>query len=156
MKGKRTVGLVIFAVLIIFGSLFQLPANSADIQFLMQPLPKTLILVYIFITKAFLILGVISGIGIILLKGIFRKTVLFLSFFNIFTYFISLPVVYRNIPNYISQQMVGIISTAKYIPESFVYSFLLTLVILGQIIDIVFAICVIYYFTRPRIKSLFE
>lgn len=157
MEKKRSIGVTIFGILFILGSLFQmLGLKVADYKFMFQPLPEKIILIRYFISVAVLILGVITGIGLLRLKNIFRKMALFLGFFTLYTYILESPFfVFKNMPEYVEQQFISIASTGA-IPESIIYAILWTSIIVSLVIDFGFAGGLIYFFTRPKVKEQFR
>jgi len=147
---KRPLGVIIFGILLIFGALFQMRGLSTDTyKFLFQPLPKKIILVRYYISLTMILLGIVSGIGIFFLRSFFRKTVLFIGFYILYNYLVEGPLfVFRKLPKYIRQ----IIPTTAEPRVSFI---LWTTIIVNFIIEFCFSICLIYYFTRPKVKRAF-
>ncbi|MGA2775646.1 MAG: hypothetical protein ABSE81_06265 [Candidatus Omnitrophota bacterium] len=157
MEKKRSVGIIVFGILMILGSLVQLPVGISSYSVLLKPLPESVIIVRDCIMKLLLILGAISGVGILWLKDIFRKIAVFLSVLVILDYIIQLPFfVLKNIPDFIHQQTIKTTAMNPTISQHFHSSLLWTSAILAWAIDIGFAICVIYFFTRPKVKDQFK
>ena len=102
MEKKRSKGVTIFGILIIVGSLYQvLGLRFSDYRFLFQPLPEGVIMLRFSISAILLILGIITGIGLLGLKNIFRKIALFLGFYAIFTNLFEAPFfTFRHLPRY--------------------------------------------------------
>lgn len=158
MNKKRPKEVIIFATLIILGSLYQMFALKLDLfKTLLQPLPEKIILAHFFISATLLILGVISAIGILYLKNTFRKIVLFIAFYTLYTYLIESPLfILRNFHIFVEQSTIEFISRHPDIPASFVSLATWSFAIITWIIDFTFAICLIYYFTRPKVKEQFR
>lgn len=156
-KKKRSIGVMIFGILMILGALIQLPGNLEMLKLLSNPLPEIIVVGRYYLIKLLLILGIAAGVGILCLKNIFRKIALFTSAFVIFDYLIELPFfALRNIPNFIEQQVKEIIAKSPMIPASALSSILWTTIVMSWIIDFGFSLCVIYFFTRPKVKEQFK
>ena len=155
---KRSPGVIVLAILFILGALIQLTGvKFSDYRVFFQPLPEKIILAHYFLTKILLLLGVVSGIGILLLKNIFRKIAVFLSWYTIFTYLVEGPFfIFRNVPKYIDNLSLNMSSQTKSISLSFISSFIWNYTIITWIIDFSFAICIIYFFTRNSVKVRFR
>jgi len=154
MENKRPKGVIIFGILILLGAALQIKGLSiASYNFLFGPLPKTIIIFRFVITVMMLILGIVTAIGIILRKEIFRKLVLLIGYYILYNYLIEGPlIVYRNLPKYINQ----IIVAAGAPLEPRVYIILWTPIIVSFLIEFVFGLSLVYYFSRPKIKEKFK
>lgn len=153
---KRPAGAIVFAILIIIGSLLQLPYNIVSARLLLQPLPENIIQIHFFIIKITLLLAIISGVGILCSRNIFRKIAVFLGIFNIVDYFIEIPFfLLRNFPGYINQPVAELTKNSSIPPDVF-STIYWVLTIIGWIIDFGFAVAMVYYFTRRRVKEQFN
>lgn len=156
---KRSKGVTIFGILLILSCLFQmLGLTKADTwKLLFQPLPEGIVYIRFLISVIVLILGVISGIGVLFLKDIFRKIALFLGFFALYAYLIEAPFfTFRNMPQFIKQAAMHAAATIPGVVESTYSLVLWTTMIISWIIDLGFAICLIYFFTRTKVKAQFK
>lgn len=108
----------------IIGSLVQLPSPLAYVAILLKPLPAPVIIAWHFILKLLLILGIISGIGILCFKDIFRRIAVFLSILNISSYIIETPLALKNMPNFVDQQVMKVMAINPIIPQHVHYSML--------------------------------
>lgn len=124
-----------------------------------QYLPDRIIIVRYFVSIGLRIVGLIAGIGILFRKNLFRRLALALSFFTILTIYWKHPInCFRIIFDRIGQQ---ILATSAIADQALTVIKLLqsvmwvTLVIV-YIIDLGFSICLIYYFTRPKVKEQFR
>jgi len=153
MGKKRSKGIIIFSILIFLRSLWDLNiyTSFSHYCFLFQPLPEKIILArYVF--SIFLRMALlISGIGILFLKDIFRKTILFISFFTVATIYWKHPVsCFRNIVTSLAAQG-EFTSDVTLTPNTLIW----ILLAINYIIDIGLSLSLIYYFTRPKVKELF-
>lgn len=155
---KRSLGVIVLGILSILGAAIQLLSGKfGDYKVFFQPLPEKIILAHYFLIKILLVLGIISGIGILLLKNTFRKIAVFLSFCTIFNYLVEGPFfIFRNVPKYIDSLSLNIASQTKSVSLSFISSLLWNYTIIAWIIDFSFAILIIYFFTRPKVKEQFR
>jgi len=158
MEKKISKGVVSFGILhIVYYSFFMLQYNLEDARYLLQPLPEGIILSDFFITKAILVLGVISGIGILRLKNVFRKTALFVGFYTIISYLSIVSFIEsNNVLGFLEKKAAYLISTAPHISESAASTILWTSVIIGDAIHLIFTFGLIYFFTRPKVKEQFK
>jgi len=126
-------------------------SHYARYHFLFRDLPENLILTRYCFSIFLKILLLVTGIGIILRRDIFRKMILFISWFNILTIWLKHPVsCFRNIVNYMAgQKMLPAIFMED--PELMIW----ILTVYNYIIDLGFAIFLIYFFTRPKVKEAF-
>ena len=154
MEKKRSIGVTIFGILLILGALFQMLGSKLDVyKFMFQPLPERIILIRYFISIILLILGVITGVGILRLKDIFRKIAIFIGFFTLYTYIVEGPLfAFKSMPKFVELQLAGLVSAGE-IPESIIYPVIWGSIIISAIIDFGFAVCLIYFFTRPQVKE---
>lgn len=151
---KRPLGVIIFGILLIVSAWERLPwLNFHFYIWYFQPLPEKIILARYIISVLMGIVELASGIGILFLKNIFRRCALFLAFFSILT-------IYWKHPHFVFQKIVKEIIDASYtktpLNESVISSIAWTAVKIASVVTFVFSICLIYYFTRPKIKELFN
>ena len=151
MEKKRSMGVEIAGFLIILISLYKimLGLNFNLFSLLFQPLPDKIIMMHYFISLTILILLLISGVGILFSKNIFRKVVLFIASYTLLSYLIEGPLFYfRNISKLIEQTAIEITSKTPNIPASIFSSISWVIIILFVVIDFAFAIWLVYFFTR--------
>ena len=155
---KRSPGVLVLALLFILGALIQLTSGKFDdYKIFFQPLPEKIIIVCYFFIKILLVLGIVSGIGMLFMKNIFRKIAVFLSWYTIFSYLVEGPFfIFRNVPKYINDLSLNISAQTKSVSLSFISGLLWNFIIVGWIVDFSFAILIIYFFTRPKVKEQFR
>ncbi|MCX5705399.1 MAG: hypothetical protein NTZ92_05030 [Candidatus Omnitrophica bacterium] len=159
MEKKRSIGVTIFGILLILGALFQFSAgfvlNSYKVLF--QPLPGIIIIIRFFVAMIMLAAVLVSGIGIFFLKNIFRRIILIAALYSLYTYLIEGPLFcFRNFPKFIDQQVIEYSSKMSDIPLSVLSTVLWSSTIIFWAIDFGFAIALIYFFTRPKVKEQFK
>ncbi len=138
------------------GALFQLPTGPHSTKVFYQPLPDSVILIRYIIIRILLLFGIVSGIGILCLKNVFRKIMIILSSIVIFDYIVSIPFILRNIPNYIDQELAKIVTQNPTVSQSVVSASLWGGILASWIIDIGFSICIIYFFSRSKVMEQFK
>jgi len=151
--------MVAFSVVIISGALVELLSvlDYASCKFLLRPLPENVIFVHHLFSEACLVALLIAGIGILYLKDIFRKIILFVSCFTLFTYLIEAPLIVRNIPEHINRQAANLAALPfNQLPLSTWLTCLWIATAVVCALDFGFALFGLYYFTRPKIKALFK
>jgi hypothetical protein len=159
---KRSKGVTIFGILLIVSSLWELK-NLADFNyylFLFQQLPEQAIRVRYFGSITLRMLGLVSGIGILGLRNIFRKIAISLNWFTILTIYWKHPIyTLRNIYKGYLEQIVNIMVFTKYGPnfpiDRIYEKSLLVASTFLNVVDLVFAFSLIYFFTRPTVKQQF-
>lgn len=157
MEKKRSVGVIVFGILLILSSLFNITGlNINGHRFLLQPLSNALIVASFIISAIALVAGIISGIGVFFLKDIFRKIALFVGGYTIFTYFVLGPLTFKNIPAFIDMNVNEMISTAPVLSESTASAIIWSITSIGLVVDFGFALCLVYFFTRPKVKEQFK
>ncbi|MCX5700455.1 MAG: hypothetical protein NTZ63_02800 [Candidatus Omnitrophica bacterium] len=154
MEKKRSKGIIIFSILICSYALWDLNTYSdfRHYAFLFQPLPERIILVRYFFSIFLRIVLVITGIGILFLNEYFRRIILFISFFTVATIYWKHPVIcFKNIVmNLVARG--AFTSDVTLTPDTVIW----ILIVINYIIDISFALCLIYFFTRPQVKEQFK
>lgn len=155
---RKPIAIIIFGILLILGALYQVQGLNLDAyRLFFQPLPEQLIISRYFISIAMLVLGFITGIGVMFRKNIFRKSAIFIGCFILYTYVIELPLlVFKNISQYVDQQVVAILSTTPNITEAQASWSLWSVIVVSFAVEIIFSICLIFVFTRPKIKGQFK
>ena len=163
MEKKRSIGIVIFSILLFLGTLHPLlsrlfeasPYNYFKMTF--YPLPEQIIQARYFVGSGILVLAAISAIGMLCQKNLFRKTALFVCFFNVYTYLIELPLVaYKNTPKVAERITLRLLE--RHSSESFesVSSLVWGLWSIMSVLDFGFYLALIYFLTRPKVKAQFE
>ena len=152
-KRKITIGIVMCAILVIEYSFFGMPIGGFNVYYSkFRPSPENLIFLrYLFSIFQRLVL-LISGIGILFRRDIFRKITIFASFFIISTVYWKHPVAcYRKILwwKIIDKTLpVDIITRINMLAW--------VCVAISTIIDVSICLCLIYYLTRANIKEQFK
>lgn len=144
------------AVLLVLGALYQFKGLSlSGYKFFFRDLPYNLIIARYYISLGMIIIGVITGIGLFFLKDIFRRTALFIGGYIIFGYLVEGPfLVFKYIPGYIQGLVVHMASLGT---KSFnVYLTVWAPIIFSMLVELGFGVFLIYYFTRPNIRKIFN
>ena len=156
MTKKKPIGLIIFATLLILTSLAQLAIELSRAKLYiaqLYPMTLNLILPRYLVTVTIRIVGLACGIGILALNNFFRKLLILLCISTIVT-------IYWKHPFFIFEKMyrqLHINYLQARIPEPaslWIWPWFAWLTVC--LIDVIFASVVIFYFTRPRIKALFN
>ena len=153
IRGKISKGIIIFSILIIIYSIHGLPiVNFKTYYSKFYPSPERVILVRYILSIALRVVLIISSLGILLRKEIFRKIILFLSLFTIATIYWKHPVVCfeRVLLWKVSQGILPVDVLTRIDMLSRISA------MICAIMDIGFALCLIYYFTRPQVKKQFR
>lgn len=152
-KDKVSKEIIILSIIIILYSLQGMPILNFDSYALeFRPLPEKLILLRYAFSIALRIFLFITGIGILFRREIFRKCIIFASFFTIITVYWKHPVVvfkrvliWRIAQGVVPVSMIPKINILAWKSAAICYS-----------IDIIIALVLIYLFTRPKIKEQFK
>ena len=153
LKGKISKEIIVLAAIIILYSVVGMPSSSFDDYALrLRPLPEQIIFARFIYSITLRIVLFISGIGILFRRDIFRKIVLFISFFTISTVYWKHPVFYfkKFLMSYFGQgaPTVELISKVNFMAWG--------CVAICCIVDISVALCLVYFFTRSKIKEQFK
>jgi hypothetical protein len=154
MKNRISKGIVIFSILILLRSIWDLNIyiSFSHYRSLFYFLPEKVLLIRYVFSVALRIALFVSGAGILFRRDIFRKILLFISFFTIATIYWKHPVAcFRNIVMSLIAQGAF---PADLIPMS--DTIIWALVAVNYAIDIGFSLCLIYYFTRPKVREQFS
>jgi hypothetical protein len=159
MENKKPVGIKIFGILIILTSLIQIfdLLNFEFYKWLFYPLPEHIIRARYIFSIICRLVGLSAGIGILFHKDLFRKAALLL-FSGVLCF------AYWKHPYYSVSRTLRTALEASFKRYNISYAIspsqIKTLSIISMFllyfIDICFAICLIYYFTRPKIKKWFR
>ena len=156
---KGSTGIRVFSSLLIVWAMFNL-MGMADVEgwnFINQPLPERVIQANYFISVFFATLALMSGVGILFLKESFRKIVLAAAFFTLFTYLIEGPLfIYANLPALVQQQAALVITQTPDLSLTGITAAIWFIMIFGYVIDFGFAVALIYFFTRSKVKKQFN
>ncbi|MDD2679651.1 MAG: hypothetical protein PHO03_02450 [Candidatus Omnitrophica bacterium] len=152
VREKIPKGIIVFSILIILYSLHGLPTVDFNTYYAkFYPSPEKIILARYIFSIALRIVLLVSGIGILLRRDIFRKIILLISFFTIATVYWKHPVsVFKKVLIWKVAQ--GILPV-DVIPKIDMLAW--SSAIICYVIDIGFALCLLCYFTRPKIKKQF-
>jgi hypothetical protein len=149
---KISKGIIIFSILIIIYSLHGLPTVNFNTYYTkFYPSSEKAILARYIFSIALRIVLVISGVGILFRRDIFRKIILGISFFTVVTVYWKHPVIcFKRVLIWkINQGVLPIDVLPKIDMLSRVSA------IICSSVDIGFALCLVYYFTRPKVKQQF-
>ena len=116
-----------------------------------RPSPEKIIFIRYIFSIAVRVVLLVSSVGILLRKDIFRKIILFISFFTIATIYWKHPVIcFKRVLMWkIAQGILPVDVLPKIDMVAWISA------IICAIVDIGFALCAIYYFTRPKVKKQF-
>ncbi len=158
MPPKRSIGVTLFSAGLILSSLYKMIVllNFSHYIYLHQDLDRQSIIFRYLVSWIEKILTLASGAGILYQKDIFRKMAIALWLIIICT--ISLKHPYAGFLNHIVYlDHVGIISLkfleSHGMPLPVLHQ---TVVILARLQDVIFGLCLIYFFTRHSVKSQFD
>lgn len=152
-KAVMPKGIIIFSVLIIFYALLGFPLSDFKAYYpKFYPSAQYLIFGRYVLSIAIRIILIVTGLGILFRKEIFRDLILALSFFTIATVYWKHPlVVFQRI---FSLKVAQGALPSVIIPKINMLSW--ACVILNSLVDIGFSLCLIYYFTRPKVREQFS
>jgi hypothetical protein len=159
IKPRISPGIRVFSTLLVVWAAFNLMSmtNVEDWNYLNQPLPEVLIQANYIITVFFITLGLISGVGILFLKESFRKIVIVTAFFTLFTYLIEGPLlIYPNLGGFIAKQTAIVAAEAPDLSIAGIKAALWMILIFGYVLEFGFALSLVYFFTRPKVKKQFK
>ena len=167
MKQKLPRGVLVFGVLFIVSSLMHIQALIFNFHWyfdIYSYWPKWLILIRYLFSWFQRILGLVTAIGILRLKNIFRRIAIAIGVFTILTVYWKHPyAAFKNHAETLDRIFANtgfneLISRAAEIGlhiKSFA-ELALAAVIGHAILDIIFCGSLIYYLTRPAVKEKFE
>ena len=158
MGQKRSLGVTVCGVALILISL-STTIKLLDFDYyrhLFQYLPQDLMLLRYIISWCDRGLEFVLGVGILCLKDVFRKILIFSRIFIIVTIQLKHPFLgLENHIKYLDQQ--GVISIKSFAMPGVSLNQLTWLAVLGAcIFDIFLAAFLIYFFTRPKVKAQFH
>lgn len=135
MKKKRTVGIIIFGVLFMLPVLRIHPKLNYETGFL-----------YGYSLVA-CVISFFIGLGILNLKEWMRKIAVYYEIITCFLGLVLLPLMYKQLVN-----------IAQYVdtPKEKIQSLIIPRLTIAVTLEILFAVIVVYYFTRPSVKKHFE
>lgn len=158
MPNKKSIGVTLFSAGLILSSLYKMIIllNFPHYIYLHQELCRQCIIFRYLVSWIEKILILASGIGILYQKDIFRRMAIALWLIIICT--ISLKHPYAGFLNHIVYlDHAGVINLKFFeshgIPLPVLHQ---TVVILARLQDVTFGLCLIYFFTRPSVKSQFD
>jgi hypothetical protein len=118
-------------------------------------LPNQLIIARYLFSWFLLVLGFLSGLGILRLDNKFRKVTIGIFTFTALTVYWKYPYyAVKNHAAYLDQVFKNARVLPPYAPGFCSLAATTTVVLCA--IDIIFSLCFIYYFTRQRVKNLFR
>ena len=155
IKRKRSRGVTILGYLLIFSSLGAMITlvSFNHYKYLFHHLPEEVMLVRYFISWTLRIVGRISGIGILRLSDICRKIAI--AIFCITIMGVCVKNSYACFSNLI--RLLDQLPIAGALGGPGIFSSVIRpAVITSRILDIIFSVCFIYFFTRPRVREQFK
>lgn len=162
MNSKRSIGVTIFAIILISDSLLQMIEllYFQHYKNTFQFLSDEIILFRYFVSWTLRITGLISGIGILFLKNTFRKFGLSLFIFTIITIYWKYPsLAFKNDAVYLDQFLkdYGCYPIVIKGYGTLTFSSLANgTAIFARVLGVLYAALFIYYFTRPKVKRQFK
>lgn len=162
MPKKIPFGIKLFGVLLILSSLIQMPGFIDYGRYRhgwFRQLPEGLILLRFLVSWLIRLAGLACGIGILKRKEFFRKAALGLFFFTIITINLKHPYfvfanIFKDATKSISDNP-AISYSVKTRSIELLTSLMPITAVIMYVGDILFALCIIYYFTRPKVKQYF-
>ena len=173
IQETRSTGVTWLGSLMVVGSLIKIFffVNYDYYRFLFQPLSDNVILIRYLLSVVGALIGLISGVGVLLLREVFRKLAVVLCVITLVTVFWKHPMfVFRNVAVYIEHEYTGEpfgqgvdISKEGYPffkEGSSKYklkyeNFPLISMSFYCVFDIVFCLAFIFYFNQNKIKEQF-
>ena len=157
IKGLRCIW--ILGIIIILYILKDLPGiikfKHYHLFFILNYPEKFIIIRYCF-SVALRIFLTVSVIGLFLKKDIFRRALIFFSFFNVFTLYWKHPIfVFEKIINEIFGKLIAINAYSSYALMKNYDRILYSALAVIYIVDILFSLSLIYFLTRPYVKEHF-
>jgi hypothetical protein len=151
MLFKRPVGIIIFGVLLIVTSIYELYhiPHYKDYQLINKEFPREMIGIRFIVSYLLRIVGFASGVGVILLNNYFRKVLIGLSCFSILT--IYLRHTYQGFLLYTEP-----VYYQGHVTDFSLQTFTWMAVLVSWTIEVGFCLSVIYYFTRPGVVKCFR
>lgn len=146
---KRPLGVIIFGLILIVTSLDLLrymPAYDFYRQ-VNHEWPDIIIRIRFVGSYIFRLIGLACGVGVLCLSGPFRKLLLGLSWYSV----ITLPLRHTYQAQLFFSEPIYHQQGSSFSLETFTW----IAVIIRWLIDGVFSLSVIYYFTRPKVKECF-
>lgn len=171
---SQAIGVKIFGILMIVGALYKLFGflNFDYYRFMFQQLPPHLIYIRYIFSVIFRIMEVVTGIGLLSFKKIFRIIALGICILSLCTIYWKHPLfVFKNIAIYTEyKQNLNVLPSGTTFDRSAypMYSlnanthtlryssFPLVSLIFYSAIDIIFFSTMIFYFTRPKVIAQFH
>jgi len=151
MPPKRPIGIIIFGGLLIVTSIYELchiPAYS-DYKIINKEFPDKIIIIRFFVSYLLRMIGLACGVGVICLNEHFRKILIGLSYFSIFT--IYLRHTYNGFLMYVTP-----LYYQNHVTDFSLQAFTWMAVMISWGIEVSFCLAVIYYFTRPGVVKCFR
>ncbi|MBF0123188.1 MAG: hypothetical protein HQL21_07290 [Candidatus Omnitrophica bacterium] len=149
-KEHKPVGVLIFGFILVSTSIDQLhliPTYEAY-RHINHEWPENIIKIRFVISYVLRLVGLCAGIGILCFSNVLRKGLLWLSVFSVMT----LPLRHTYSAQFIYSEPLYRLRGSMFSLETFVW----IAVILRWMIDGIFSLCVIYYFTRPQVMKHFK
>ena len=141
---------ILLIVFSLYGMILLLSSGHDHYRYLHQEYPPAIIALRYCVSWAVKILGFISGVGILYRKDFFRKTAIAGSLFTILT--IHLKHSYagfsqhaRYLDDHLDINLQGIAFSSLAWPA----------MMTARVLDIIFAVLLIYFFTRPEVRKYF-
>lgn len=152
-RNKISKEIIILGFIVIFYSLQGMPTLDFSAYYArFSPSPQKLIFARYLLSIALRVVFLVSAIGILFRKDIFRKIIIFASFFTIATVYWKHPVIiYKRI---LMWKIVQGTIPASMIPKIDMLAWISALIC--YLIDIIVAFVLIYLFTRSKIKTQFK
>jgi len=151
MLFKRPLGVIIFGVILVVTSIYQLyhiPPYGAY-KFINKEFPDKIIFIRFFVSYLLRVAGLACGVGILCLSDRFRKCLLGLCCFSILT--IYLRHTYKGFLYYTTP-----LYYQNNVTDFSLQTFTWLTVFVSWTIEVSFCLAVLYYFTRPGVVKCFR
>ena len=153
-------GVIVFAILLILSTLIWSMAhlNYDYYRTTVKFLPEAFVRIRYFVSIINRFLVLVSAVGILFLKDIFRKIGLLLCFLTVCVLPWKHPFfTFKDLAEKATQDVLSAMPPVDILTRELIFKISLwSSVAIVYIIDIGFAVAFIYYFTRPKVKSLFD
>ncbi len=146
-------GIIIFSILIVLYALHGLPLIGFDLYYTkFYPAPQWLIFCRYILSIAMRVALFVSAAGILFRKDIFRRLILFISFLTVATVYWKHPV--SCFKTVLIWKIAQGVLPPEIIPRIDMIAW--SCVAICYIVDIIFSVSLIYFFSRRDVKKQFD
>ena len=160
LSGRRSKGVTIFAFLFIMSSFIHINKFIVDLQWYADTysyMPPWLMLTRYTFSRFQRVLGVLAAVGILALNEAARKLLIAIEVFTILTINWKHPYEgYKAHTDFLDGYL-GPMLHQLGTPAGFkISAYALPAAIVNRVLDVIFCLIVIYFFTRPSVKKQFD